>query len=156
MRRVNLSYQKHTIVLFLALVSFAFIFTLAYRVLLSDSALGIDIDGSTLEAGLGPLENLEYRFLIREASSGDSKAITNLVAVHCGGGAGCYDHGAVLVHVMQSSGDRIFSNAVSTLDLSGKNDLHSLLTAGIEYGPNGSRNLDMKANFPMTADVLRF
>jgi hypothetical protein len=129
---------------------------LLHTLFLRDAALGVHIDGSTLDAVLPPVASLRYRLLIRQATAGDRAAVKKLVDFDCGGAAGCYDHGEVLVDVMRIMGDRSFSTAAGSLDVEERQALHSLILAGIEYGRKEVNGIDMRADFALTAAVLGF
>ena len=130
--------------------------TLLYTLCLRDAALGVHIDGSTLDAVLNPVDSLRYRLLIRQSTAGDQAAMKKLVDFDCGGAAGCYDHGEVLVDVMRIMGDRSFSTAASSLDAKERQLLYFLILCGIEYGRKENNGIDMRADFALTAAVLGF
>ena len=123
---------------------------------LRDPVLGVHIGGSALDAYMSPVESLRYRFFIRQTTVGDQAAMKNLADFDCGGGAGCYDHGEVVVHVMRTMGDRAFSTTATGLDSKDKQALLSLLLSGIEYGCKDDDGIDMRKDFALTAAVLGF
>ncbi len=127
---------------------------LAFCFVPRDSAQGIEL-GRTLYLAQSPLENFHYRRLVRNAVGGDANAMAKLVAFGCGGGAGCYDHGAVLAHMLIKVGDSHFSRMAGTLDMNEKRALDSLLAAGFEYGfPVSFEYSSTRLKFPLTVEAL--
>ena len=125
---------------------------LAFVTVPRDTSLGIKL-GGTLYAWQATFDNFHYRLLMTRTLRGDSSALESLVNFDCGGGAGCYDHGEVLVQLLSQVGDAEFSLMVNELRTESKYVLHSLLAAGFEYGST-VRASDSEVRFPMTSGVL--
>lgn len=117
-----------------------------------DTAQGIEL-GGTLYAGQSVFDNLQYRLLMKNTLHGDAGALESLVKFNCGGGAGCYDHGEVLVQLLRQIGDAKFSSMAKKLRTETKGELRSLLAAGFEYGST-FRPTEREVRFPMTNKVL--
>jgi hypothetical protein len=117
-----------------------------------DTAQGIEL-GGTLYAGQSVFDNLQYRLLMKHTLHGDTGALESLVKFDCGGGAGCYDHGEVLVQLLRQIGDAKFSTMAKKLRKETKDELCSLLAAGFEYGST-IQPAEREVRFPMTTKVL--
>jgi hypothetical protein len=140
--------RKRSLLLISALVVGLLVFVAAPR----DTALAIKL-GGTLFAGQSVFDNFQYRLLMRSTLHGDASALESLVKFDCGGGAGCYDHGEVLVQLLSQVGDAKFSLMVKELRTETKYLLHSLFAAGFEYG-SSVQTSDSEVRFPMTTGVL--
>lgn len=128
----------------------ALIFFIAPR----DSVAGIAL-GRTLDIGQSPYENFQFRRLVRASLDGDADALAKLVDLPDGGGAGSYDHGAVLVHILMRVGDGRFSRMAAGMDMRTKVQLDGLLAAGFEYGLPKSVNIgEARLMYPLTLDAI--
>jgi hypothetical protein len=119
-----------------------------------DSVRGIKFNG-TLYANQTAWENFQYRRLISNVVDDDPGALAKLVDAPCGGGAGCYDHGAALVQILMKIGDKKFSEASRTLDNTAKAHLGFLMATGFEYGFPTSMDAErVKATYPLTVESI--
>lgn len=109
--------------------------------------------GGTLYAGQSVFENYRYRLLMKNALDGDASALESLVMFDCGGGAGCYDHGEVLVQLLSKAGDAKFSSMVRMFSTETRYQLRSLLDVGFEYG-SYVQTSDSEVRFPITTKML--
>jgi hypothetical protein len=140
--------RKH----FSFLISAIFVGLLGFIAAPRDAAQGVTL-GRTLYVGQSVLDNLHYRFLIIGTLRGHAGALESLVNVDCGGGAGCYDHGEVLVQLLNRVGDAKFVSMVKESSIKSKFRRASLLAAGFEYGSSVKAS-ESEVRFPMTARVL--
>jgi len=136
----------------LLFISVIIVGLLAFFTVPRDTSLGIKL-GGTHYAWQSTVGNFHYRLLMARTLHGDSSALESLVNFDCGGGAGCYDHGEVLVQLLNKVGDAKFSLMVKELRTESKYVLHSLLAAGFEYGSTVQVS-DSEVRFPMTSGVL--
>ena len=138
----------------LTLVVIAMAGLLVFILIPQDSVRGIKFDG-TLYANQTFWENFQYRRLIRNFLDGDRNSLAKLVDAECGGGAGCYDHGAALVQILMRIGDYRFSEATRALDNTAKSHLGFLMATGFEYGFPTSKDAEsIKLTYPLTAEAL--
>ncbi len=97
-----------------------------------------DVEGITIQATLFEQQtmpqNFNYRHLVKGVLQGDGTMLAPLVKSPCGGGAGCYEHGEVLAHILRRVGEREFTKMLQTLKPEDQIQLGSLLAAGFEYG----------------------
>lgn len=84
---------------------------------------------------------------------GDTGGLASLVKFDCGGGAGCYDHGEVLVQLLRQIGDAKFSSKAKKLRTETKDEQRSLFAAGFEDGLTIQPS-EREVKFPMTTKVL--
>lgn len=120
-------------------------------------AAGIEI-GENLYAHQGLIENNELRSLIEQALKKDSQALAELIYFPCGGAAGCYDLGAVLVEIVYRVGEEDFIAMVRNLPQNHKTQISSLLRVGLEYGnfgPESKNNIKkLEDEFPRLNEEL--
>jgi hypothetical protein len=111
--------------------------------------------GGTLYTWQSPLENFQYRRLVASAMDGKTHAFNELANIDCGGGAGCYDHGEVLAHILIQIGDRQFADGVTPLTSNAKASLSTYLMAGFEYGfAESVYPPEIERRFPLTVKAL--
>jgi|GEM_PF-2439048 len=145
-------HRKAAVGVLLVAFASALIFFIAPR----DSVAGIAL-GGTLYTGQSPFENFQFRRLVQASLDGDADALAKLVELPNGGGAGVYDHGAVLMHILMRVGDGKISRMAAGMDMRTKAQLDGLLAAGFEYGSPKSVNIaEARLMYPMTFDVIEF
>ncbi len=128
----------------------AFASALIFFIVPRDSVAGIAL-GGTLYTGQSPFENFQFRRLVQASLDGDADALAKLVELPNGDGAGAYDHGAVLMHILMRVGDGKFSRMAAGMDTWKKLRLDSLLAAGFEYGLPKSVDIgEAKLTYPLT------
>jgi hypothetical protein len=125
---------------------------LVYSAVPRDAAHGIQL-GGTLYAWQSFLDNFQYRRWMTATLHGDASSLESLVTIDCGGGDGCYDHGAVLVQLLAQVGDEKFSSMAGALKKETRYALRELLAAGFEYGSSVPVT-DSKVRYPLTTMVL--
>lgn len=74
--------------------------------------------------------------IIRRILNKDQRAIVELTDYWCGGASGCYDLGYVLTQIVYKVGEKEFINLIQGLPKNKKQELLSLIGAGLEYGDN--------------------
>ncbi|MBJ6367501.1 hypothetical protein [Snuella sedimenti] len=104
---------------------------------------GIEI-GHTLYTNQSLKQNKELTDLIARIIKKDSKALEELTEFWCGGGAGCYDLGIITSEIVYKIGEDNFIKMTSKLNTKQKNNLEGLLNAGLEYGYEPDRNLNVE------------
>lgn len=77
--------------------------------------------------------NYDYCELLRSALNGNNSSIGKLTLLEFSGAAG-YDHGAVLIEVIQTIGEIRFKNAISGASKKEKELVMSYLDVGLMYG----------------------
>jgi hypothetical protein len=119
----------------------------------SNTVQGIVLD-DTFYTGQSISNNFRYRYLVKSSLSGDENSFAELINFWCGGGAGCYDHGHVLIQILIKIGDEKFSIMIKKLNNVDKSYLISLLQAGQEYGLKKDVHF-LKINYPNTMIILQ-
>ena len=112
---------------------------------------GIEI-GQDLYIGQSLEQNKKLTELITQTLNKDSNALSELTEFWCGGGAGCYDLGTVLSEIVYKMSETEFIKLASILDLERKNSLKGLLNAGLEYGYETERKIEIE--FPKLDIIL--
>lgn len=104
----------------------------------------------------GPLDRFRYASLINGVVSGDSGSLNALVNFWCGGGAGCYEHGAVIVEIMYVLGDEAFYGMARQLDKQTALAMSWYIAAGFEYGGfvDDPYAHDFRSDFPRTLGLV--
>jgi hypothetical protein len=80
------------------------------------------------------VEKIKYKNLIRSSLNGNLDALQDLIKAWCGGGSLCYQHGEVLVQIVDRIGEEKFIKILPKMSIEERSDLKSLLLAGLEYG----------------------
>ncbi len=104
---------------------------------------GIEI-GHTLFTNQSLGENKKLTDLITQTLNKDSKALSELTGFWCGGGAGCYDLGIILSQIVYKMGESEFIKIASELESDRKKSLKGLLNAGLEYGYEPDRKIEIE------------
>jgi hypothetical protein len=104
---------------------------------------GIQI-GQDLYIGQSLEENRNLVKLITKTLNKDSNALSGLTEFWCGGGAGCYDLGIITSEIVYKINEPEFIKLASKLDSEQKNRLRGLLQAGLEYGYEPSRKIEIE------------
>lgn len=112
---------------------------------------GIEI-GQDLYIGQSVEQNKKLTELITQTLNKDSKALSELTEFWCGGGAGCYDLGTVLSDIVYKMNEAEFIKLASKLETEKKNSLKGLLSAGLEYGYERERKIEIE--FPKLNTLL--
>jgi len=141
--------MKHTKTLLIVFLScFA-----TYSLLFDDTTQGI-----STESNFGIYQSLpekaERTILINQTLSKDINALKTLTYLSCGGGAGCYDHGWVLVQILYRLGDVQFAEMIKSWRPDEKTMLLSFLYVGAEYGMTKDHYYIDK-HYPKTTQALR-
>ncbi len=143
--------MRNILIFITLLLSLISVFYLAPK----DEVDGIKIPKSTY------LENIvdaaKYRLLIKGTIQGELKDLEELINFWCGGGAGCYDHGAVIVQIMYKVGDRHFYTTAQKLSHKNMITLGGFIAAGFEYGGfvKKPENYDFTQDFPKTLALVK-
>jgi hypothetical protein len=117
-----------------------------------DNVAGIYI-ADTLYTNRSYAENKRLCNLIEGTLDKDKDSLVRLIDFNCGGGAGCYDLGFVVVQIIYKLGEPAFSDIVSKLTESEKSHLKGCIYAGLEYGYDKPRLFDVE--FPMLYELLK-
>lgn len=104
---------------------------------------GIQI-GQDLYVGQSMKENRNLVKLITKTLNKDSNALSGLTDFWCGGGAGCYDLGFITSEIIYKMDESEFLKLAMKLDSEQKNRLKGLLQAGLEYGYEPSRKIEIE------------
>ncbi len=112
---------------------------------------GIEI-GQDLYVGQSLEQNKKLTELITQTLNKDSNALSELTEFWCGGGAGCYDLGTVLSDIVYKMNEAEFIKLASKLETDRKNSLKGLLRAGLEYGYEPCRKIEIE--FPNLNKIL--
>ncbi len=112
---------------------------------------GIEI-GQDLYVGQSLEQNKKLTELITQTLNKDSNALSDLTEFWCGGGAGCYDLGTVLSDIVYKMNETEFIKLASKLETEKKNSLKGLLRAGLEYGYEPGRKIEIE--FPNLNKIL--
>lgn len=100
-------------------------------------------------------QNIDYRKLLNKAIKGDDTSIKQLALLEISGGASAYDHGAVLVDLIEKIGEEMFINSVGSLTDSQTVLIRGSIEAGLEYGDNPSfHNKKIDDAFPQLCEFL--
>ena len=78
-------------------------------------------------------KNCNYCTLLDSAINGDNNSIKRLALLDFSDAVG-YDHGAVLIEVINKIGDAKFTNAITTTSKDQRITIESYLEVGLEYG----------------------
>jgi hypothetical protein len=96
--------------------------------------------------------------LIQKSLEKDKEAFIGLIEFDCGGGAGCYDLGSVIVQIIYRIGERKTIDLVQTINSKQASRLSFLIGAGLEYGDNNyddkQDNKLLEKEFPKLYDSL--
>ena len=100
-------------------------------------------------------QNIDYRKLLNKAIKGEDTSIKQLALLEISGGASAYDHGAVLVDLIEKIGEEMFINSVGSLTDSQTVLIRGSIEAGLEYGDNPSfHNKKIDDAFPQLCEFL--
>lgn len=103
----------------------------------SSKSLVKEVDGIVIPTDLFELtkdDNAALVKYIRKSLQGDRRALIQLIHFDCGGAAGCYDLGTVLVQVVSKLGKDKTNSLIPTLNKKDTRHLVMLLQFGLEYG----------------------
>ena len=99
-------------------------------------------------------QNTDYCKMLRKAVEGDIPSIRQLTLLEISDGAS-YDHGAVIVDLIEQVGEDIFVQALDSISLKQKEQIKSYIKAGLEYGSHIEWNSQMFEDvFPKTYAFL--
>jgi len=99
---------------------------------------GISING-TLTDRQDYTTNRRMCQLISRSLHHDSQALAQLVALDCGGAAGCYDLGDVILQILCQVGEPEFMRMTANFSLQQQREVRSFLEVGLEYGGSSVR-----------------
>lgn len=100
-------------------------------------------------------QNTDYCKMLRKAIEGDIPSIRQLTLLDISDGAS-YDHGAVIVDLIELVGEDIFVQALESISTKQKEQIKSFIKAGLEYGRHTEWNSQMFENvFPKTYAFLK-
>lgn len=101
-------------------------------------------------------DRFRYASLVEGVLSGDARDLGALVDFWCGGGAGCYDHGAVIVDIMYAIGDQRFYDMAHQLNSETVLSMAGYIAAGFEYGGfvDAPYDYDFREDFPKTLALI--
>jgi hypothetical protein len=80
-------------------------------------------------------KDIDYCKILSNATNGDEKSIKELLQLEVYDGAG-YDHGVVIIDLINLLGETKIINAVKTMDCKHKSAIISYINAGLQYGNN--------------------
>lgn len=113
-----------------------------------------DIEVSELLLIASKEQNIDYCKLLNESIKGNDSSIRQLALLKIYDGAG-YDHGAVVVDLIDLIGEEKFMQSLGTINEKQKNKISSYLMVGLEYGDNPNlRGKTVKEIFPKIYDFL--
>lgn len=112
---------------------------------------GIEI-GHTLYTNQSFEENKKLSELITQTLNKDPNGLSELTEFWCGGGAGCYDLGIITSEIVYKIGESEFIKIALELESKRKNSLKELLNAGLEYGYEPNRKIEIE--FPKLNKIL--
>lgn len=128
-----------------------FLSFITYKLLIDETPQGISISD---KPSFTPItKHIKYKFLINRSLAENSDKLEALTEFGCGGGAGCYDHGWVLLQILIKVGDLKFSKMVVGFSNKNKSLLLGLLFVGGEYGPHKDHYY-LEKNYPLTTRAL--
>lgn len=81
-------------------------------------------------------DNRKLCSIIKRTLNKDQHALVELTDYWCGGASGCYDLGYILTQIIYKVGEKEFINLIQGLPKNKKQELLSLIGAGLEYGDN--------------------
>ncbi len=102
----------------------------------------IKVNGITISPDLfiswsnGQQRREQLTNLIEKSLKKDKPALIELTEFDCGGGAGCYDLGSIIVQVIYRIGEENAVNTFQNLNADKAFRLRDLIAAGLEYGDN--------------------
>ena len=100
-------------------------------------------------------QNIDYCKLLNEAFEGNDSSIRKLVLLKFYDGAG-YDHGAVVVDLIELIGEDKFIYSLTTINDEQKKWIIGYIEVGLEYGNNlNLQPQTFKEAFPKVYDFLR-
>lgn len=116
------------------------IILLIVGIIFFNSCIKTEVEGIKIGHNLydtqGYTYNRELVGLIKQALNKDEKSIIQLMEFSCGGAAGCYDLGYVLVQIVYKIGEEDFITMTNKLTLDQKRNLKGFIDVGLEYGDN--------------------
>ena len=99
-------------------------------------------------------QNIDYCKLLNEATKGNESSIKKIALLKIDDAAG-YDHGAVIVDLIEVIGEDKFIESIKTINHSEKKRIKGYLEVGIEYGGNPNiQGQTLKEVFPKINEVL--
>lgn len=99
-------------------------------------------------------QNIDYCKLLNKALKGDDSSIRQLVLLKFYDSVG-YDHGAVLVELIEVIGEDIFIHSLTTITNDQKKWIKSYIEVGLEYGNNNHlKPQTIKEAFPKIYQFL--
>ncbi|MBQ6724949.1 MAG: hypothetical protein IJQ89_00065 [Bacteroidales bacterium] len=99
-------------------------------------------------------QNIDYCKLLNEATKGNESSIKEIALLDFSDGA-AYDHGAVLVDLIEKIGEEKFVQSFKSLIVREKKWIKGFLEVGIEYGGNvNMQGQTLKDVFPKIYDFL--
>lgn len=99
-------------------------------------------------------QNIDYCKLLNEATKGNESSIKEIALLDFSDGA-AYDHGAVLVDLIEKIGEEKFVQSIKTINDREKKWIKGFLEVGIEYGGNVNMpGQTLKDVFPKIYDFL--
>lgn len=99
-------------------------------------------------------QNIDYCKLLNEATNGNESSIKEIALLKIYDGA-AYDHGAVLVDLIEKIGEDKFIQSIRTINNIEKKWIKGYLETGIEYGGNTRiQGQTLKETFPKINDFI--
>ena len=93
-------------------------------------------------------QHVNYRKLLRESTEGNAKSTKELALLKFYDASG-YDHGAVIVDLIDLIGEDKFIQSLSMINKKQKKDIEGYIEVGLEYGNNPKfQNKSIKEAFP--------
>lgn len=80
-------------------------------------------------------QNVNYSKLLKRATEGDEKSIKQLTLLSFSDASG-YDHGAVIVDLIEIIGEDKFIESLSLINYEQKQNIKAYIEVGLEYGNN--------------------
>lgn len=100
-------------------------------------------------------QNIDYCKLLNEATNGNESSIKEIALLKIYDGA-AYDHGAVLVDLIEKIGEDKFIQSIRTINNIEKKWIKGYLEAGIKYGGNTRiQGQTLKDAFPIISEFLQ-
>ena len=113
---------------------------------------GIEVSELLLRASKE--QNVDYYKLLNEAIKGNDLSIRQLALLKVYDGAG-YDHGAVIVDLIERIGENIFIKSLTNINNEQKQWIKGSIEVGLEYGNNPNlQTQSFKEAFPRIYEFL--
>jgi hypothetical protein len=111
--------------------------------------------GNTLAQNITSSELSELKTYISKVLSLESGSLVKLADFDCGGGAGCYDLGDVIVQLLDSIGEKNIINLLNGENQEVYEKVLGLLSVGLEYGSVSHQSNEVEDVYPYIYHYLQ-